>query len=96
MKNYLICNTQDITDVDGNILGKRVCDVSDTTFPVSNDYEWKQHNEVIDVYTGYWYWSDKPTEYVGPDISPTTAPTPTKAELLAQLQALQAQIQALE
>jgi len=95
MKNYLICNTQDVTDVDGNVLGKRVCDVSDATFPVSADYEWKQHNEAIDVYTGYWYWSDKPTEYVAPVVTPTAAPAPTKEELLAQIQALTAQVQAL-
>jgi hypothetical protein len=64
MKNYLICNIQDVTDVDGNILGKRVCDVADTTFPVSDDYEWKQYAEFIDVYTGAWYWSDnKPNQY---------------------------------
>jgi hypothetical protein len=96
MKNYLICNIQDVTDVDGNILGKRVCDVADATFPVSNDYEWKQYAETFDVYTGAWYWSDKPTEYVAPVVAPTTAQTPTKEELLAQLQALQEQIQASE
>jgi hypothetical protein len=66
MKNYLICNIQDIIDVDGNILGKRVCDVCDATFPVSNDYEWKEYSEYFDVYTGQWYWTDKPTEYVAP------------------------------
>lgn len=68
MKNYLICNIQNVTDVEGNVLGKRVCDVSDATFPVSNDYEWKQYAETFDVYTGAWYWSDKPTEYVPPVI----------------------------
>ena len=73
MKNYLICNIQDVTDVDGNILGKRVCDVSDNTFPVSNDYEWKSHLEYFDIYTGSWYWSDKPTEYVAPIIEPVVA-----------------------
>jgi hypothetical protein len=93
MKNYLICNIQDVTDVDGNILGKRVCDVSDTTFPVSDDYEWKQCVDVLDVYTGYWYWSDKPTEYVAPSVAPTAAPT--KEELLAKIEALTAQVQAL-
>jgi hypothetical protein len=64
MKNYLICNIQDITDVDNNVLGKRVCDVADSTFPVSDDYEWKQYAEFIDVYTGAWYWADnKPNQY---------------------------------
>jgi len=72
MKNYLICNIQDVTDVDGNILGKRVCDVSDTTFPVSDDYEWKQCADVLDVYTGAWYWADeKPNQYVPPVAVPT-------------------------
>jgi hypothetical protein len=67
MKNYLICKIQDVIDVDGNVLGKRVCDVSDTTFPVSNDYEWKQYVEFLDIYTGQWYWlGDKPVEYVAP------------------------------
>jgi hypothetical protein len=68
MKNYLICSIQDIADVDGNILGKRVCDVSDATFPVSNDYEWEQYSEFVDIYTGNWYWTDKPTEYVAPPV----------------------------
>ena len=67
MKNYLISNIQNILDIEGNVLGKRVCDVADTTFPVSNDYEWKQYSEVIDVYTGDWYWlDDKPVLYVRP------------------------------
>jgi hypothetical protein len=66
MKNYLICNTQNIIDIDGNILGKRVCDVADATFPVSQDYEWKEHDEYFDIYTGEWYWLDKPTEYIAP------------------------------
>jgi hypothetical protein len=66
MKNYLICNIQDITDVDGNVLGKRVCDVSDVTFPVSNDYEWKECVDFFDIYTGAWYWADKPTKYIPP------------------------------
>ena len=69
MKNYLVCNIQDVIDVDGNVLGKRVCDVCDTTFPVSNDYEWKQYSEFVDIYTGWWYWTDKPTEYVVPPIT---------------------------
>lgn len=66
MKNYLICNIQDITDVENNVLGKRICDVSDTTFAVSTDYEWKEYQDYFDIYTGDWYWSDKPTEYVPP------------------------------
>jgi hypothetical protein len=66
MKNYLICKTQNVVDVDGNILGKRICDVSDTKFPVSNDYEWKEYAEYFDIYTGQWYWLDKPTEYIPP------------------------------
>jgi hypothetical protein len=69
MKNYLICKIQDITDTEGNVLGQRVCDVSDTTFPVSNDYEWKEYAEYFDVYTNQWYWADdKPNEYVPPII----------------------------
>jgi len=70
MKNYLICNIQDVIDVDGNVLGKRVCDVADETFPVSDDYEWKQYAEFIDIYSGDYYWSDKPTEYIRPVITP--------------------------
>jgi hypothetical protein len=66
MKNYLISNIQEIFDVDGNLLGKRVCDISDSTFPVSDDYEWKQYEEFFDIYTGAWYWFDKPTEYIAP------------------------------
>jgi hypothetical protein len=66
MKNYLISNTQEVIDIEGNVLGKRVCDVSDVTFPVSNDYEWVQHTELVDIYTGAWYWTDKPTEYTPP------------------------------
>jgi hypothetical protein len=66
MKNYLICNFEKIIDVDGNILGGRICDVSETTFPVSNDFEWKEHAKYFDIYTGQWYWSDRPTEYVPP------------------------------
>jgi hypothetical protein len=67
MKNYLICNIQDVVDAEGNILGKRVCDVSDITFPVSNDYEWKQYAEFVTVYDNQWYWADnKPNEYVLP------------------------------
>lgn len=65
MKNYLICNIQDVIDAEGNVLGKRVCDVVDITFPVSQDYEWKQYAEFIDIYTGGWYWADdKPNEYI--------------------------------
>jgi hypothetical protein len=75
MKNYLICKIQDVTDVDGNVLGNRICDVSDTTFPVSNAYEWKQYAEFVDVYTGAWYWdNDKPVEYVVPRTPITVAP----------------------
>ena len=67
MKNYLICNIQDVCDVEGNVLGKRVCDVSDTAFQVSDDYEWKQYADFVDIYTGAWYWlDDKPVEYVAP------------------------------
>jgi hypothetical protein len=67
MYNYLICKIQDIVDVDGNILGNRVCDVSETTFPVSNNYEWKEYAEYFYIYTGQWYWADnKPTEYIPP------------------------------
>ena len=69
MKNYLISNTIDLIDVNGAILGKRICDVSDSTFPVSNDYEWKEYSEYFDVYTNQWYWADnKPNEYVPPAI----------------------------
>lgn len=77
MKNYLICNTQDVLGIDGNLLGKRVCDVSDATFPVSNDYEWKQYPDFFDVYTGYWYWSDKPTEYIIPPVITSNTDQPT-------------------
>jgi hypothetical protein len=78
MKNYLICNIQDVIDIEGNVLGKRVCDVSDTTFPVSNDYEWKQCAELFDVYTGQWYWADeKPGEYIPPFIPAPTEEQPT-------------------
>jgi hypothetical protein len=78
MKNYLICNIQDVIDIEGNVLGKRVCDVSDTIFPVSNDYEWKQYGEWFDIYTGQWYWlSDKPNEYVPPSISKPSEEQPT-------------------
>lgn len=84
MKNYLICNIQDIADVDGNILGKRVCDVVDATFPVSDAYEWKQHAETFDVYTGAWYWSDKPTEYVAPAPQPTAEQNKDRAVKLLQ------------
>ena len=74
MKNYLICNIVDAIDIEGNILGKRVCDVSDTTFPVSDDYEWKQYTEFLDIYTGQWYWADdKPNEYVPPVVNITPA-----------------------
>lgn len=66
MKNYLICKLQDVTDVNGIVLGKRICDVADTTFPVSNDYEWKQYSDFVDIYTGDWYWTDKPVSYVPP------------------------------
>jgi hypothetical protein len=80
MKNYLICNIQDVIDVDGNILGKRVCDVSDTTFPVSNNYEWKDYAEYFDIYTGQWYWANnKPNEYVPPVI-----PTPLEGQPATQ------------
>lgn len=73
MKNYLICNSQDITDIDGNFLGKRVCDVSEEMFPVGADYEWKQYEEFVDVYTGFWYWADnKPNQYIAPG-APITA-----------------------
>lgn len=64
MKNYLIYKKQDILDVDGNVLGKRVCDVSDVAFPVSDDYEWLQYAELFDIYSNEWYWSDKPVEYI--------------------------------
>jgi hypothetical protein len=74
MKNYLICNTQKITDIDGNVLGSRICDVSESTFPVSDDYEWQQYAEHVDVYTGQWYWTDKPTEYVAPIPEPQEQP----------------------
>ena len=74
MKNYLICNIQAVIDADGNILGSRICDISDETFPVSNDYEWKQYAEFIDIYTGEWYWTDKPTEYIVPPIYPEVIP----------------------
>jgi hypothetical protein len=71
MKNYLICNIQDVIDIDGNVLGKRVCDVSDNTFPVSNDYEWKQYAEYLDIYNNEWYWADdKPVEYIPPPPKP--------------------------
>lgn len=74
MKNYLICKIQDIVDADGNILGKRVCDVTDSTFPVSNDYEWKEYAEYFYIYTGQWYWADdKPNEYVPPITNTTPA-----------------------
>jgi hypothetical protein len=77
MKNYLICNIQDVIDIEGNVLGKRVCDVCDATFTVSNDYEWKQYEELFDIYTGAWYWSDdKPVEYI-----PPTPPTPPEPEV---------------
>jgi hypothetical protein len=81
MYNYLICKIQDVTDVDGNILGKRVCDVCETTFPVSDDYEWKQSAGFFDVYSNQWYWTDKPVEYVIPSSynpqQPTTQGTQT-------------------
>jgi len=65
MKNYLICNTQDIVDFNGNTLGKRVCDISETTFLVSEEYEWKQFSETLNIYNGIWYWSnEKPEEYI--------------------------------
>lgn len=70
MKNYLISNIQQLTDLEGNILGRRICDVCDNTFSVSNDYEWKEYSEFIDIYTGVWYWTDKPTEYIPPIIVP--------------------------
>jgi len=66
MNNYLISKIQDIYDVEGNDLGNRVCDVSESTFPVSDDYEWKQYEEYFDVYTGQWYWDNKPVEYIPP------------------------------
>jgi hypothetical protein len=74
MKNYLICNIEKIIDVEGNVIGSRICDVSDTTFSVSDDYEWKQYAEYFDIYTGQWYWSDKPTEYVPPISEPEEQP----------------------
>lgn len=80
MKNYLIVNIQDVIDVEGNVLGKRVCDVSDETFPVSNDYEWKEYSEFIDIYTGVWYWTDKPIQYVPPAI-PVAEDQPTSSGL---------------
>ena len=74
MKNYLICNIQDITVIGGNVLGKRVCDVCDATFPVSDDYEWKEYAELVNIYTGQWYWlDDKPVEYI-----PPAPPAPTE------------------
>jgi hypothetical protein len=84
MKNYLICNIQEVADVDGNVLGKRVCDVSDSTFPVSADYEWKQYAEFVDIYTGAWYWLEKPVEYVAPPTPMAVAPEteqPTTTDL---------------
>jgi hypothetical protein len=75
MKNYLICKIQNITDVDGNILGNRICDVVDNIFPVSDDYEWKEYAEYFDIYTGQWYWADnKPNEYVAPNPQPIPEP----------------------
>jgi hypothetical protein len=74
MYNYLICKTQQIYDIQGNDLGSRVCDVSESTFPVSDDYEWKEYAEYFDVYTGSWYWADKPTEYVAPAPEPQEQP----------------------
>jgi hypothetical protein len=82
MKNYLICNIQQLIDIDGNVLGNRICDVSDTTFSVSDDYEWKQYSEYFDIYTGAWYWSDKPIEYVQP------IPEPEEQSIAQQTQDL--------
>jgi hypothetical protein len=78
MKNYLICNTQDVIDIEGNVLGKRICDVSDFTFPVSTNYEWKEYADYFDIYTGQWYWADnKPNEYVPPVIPASEENQPT-------------------
>jgi hypothetical protein len=66
MYNYLICTIQNIKNAEGNDLGNRVCEVSESTFPVSDDYEWKQYDEYFDVYTGQWYWDNKPIEYIHP------------------------------
>lgn len=67
MYKYLICKTHQIFNDEGNVLGCRVCDVCEQEFPVSNDYEWVDYHEYVDIYTGAWYWSDnKPNEYIVP------------------------------
>lgn len=72
MYKYLICKTHVFYDEQNNLLGPRVCDVCESTFPVSNDYEWIDYPEYIDVYTGAWYWTDKPNQYIPPE--PVVAP----------------------
>lgn len=67
MNYYLISKIQNIINEEGIVLGPRVCDVAESIFPVSTDYEWKEYAQRIDIYTGYWYWADnKPNEYVAP------------------------------
>lgn len=63
--NYLICKTQHIVDDNGNDLGGRIIDKSNTEFQVSSDYEWMQSDIDCDIYVGQWYMLDgNPVEYI--------------------------------
>lgn len=71
----------------------RVCQIEQEPFPVAEPLFW---TDCPDNVTTNWSYSDG--EFIEPIIEvvePEVTPTPTAADLLAQLQAIQAQIAAL-
>ncbi|CAB4161264.1 hypothetical protein UFOVP732_41 [uncultured Caudovirales phage] len=92
----LISPNEPVYDYEGNLLGSRVAEVQPETFSVAPPLFWTPC--AADVVVDQFYWADGEILPVPPPPAPepVTPAAPTKEQLLAQLAALQAQIEAVK